>query len=238
MKPETILDVLGLGLRAAEGGPSRRPKLNLPDTRADQLVRRVLPLAERALERVTPPGPVGEKVKEVRHALRARRTRRRRSLIGTLGTVAAGALSAGAVAYIVVKEQQRIRERYRPLHVPFAPELLDVLAAPGGGKRLDFNGRALVDPATGATYALLDGLPDFIAPPASPDKSVSDEGWIQDRSARLGWPWPAATTPATPPSPARWPRARARAGCCQCRPAAARMRLRWPRPTRAPACCV
>ena len=187
MKPETILDVLGLGLRAAEAALSRRPKLNLPDTRADQLVRRVLPLAERALERVTPPGPVGEKVKEVRHALRARRTRRRRSLIGTLGTVAAGALSAGAVAYIVVKEQQRIRERYRPLHVPFAPELLDVLAAPGGGKRLDFNGRALVDPATGATYALLDGLPDFIAPPASPaEQLVSDEGWIQDLIRPIG----------------------------------------------------
>ena len=159
MKPETILDVLGLGLRAAEAALSRRPAIDLPDTRADRLVRRVLPLAERALERVAPAAGAGHKLAEARTSLRAAR-RRRRSIFGPLASVAVGALTAGTVAYIVVKEQQRIRERYRPLRAAFPAELLEVLAAPGGGRRLDFNGQALVDSASGAHYALLDGIPE------------------------------------------------------------------------------
>jgi hypothetical protein len=181
MKPETVLNVLGLGLRAAEVALSRRPADDGPDTRADRLVRRALPLAERALKRVAPAAAVREKLAGVR---RGRRARRRRSALGPL---AIGALTAGAAAYVVVKEQQRIRERYRPLRAPFPVELLDVLAAPGGGRRLEFYGHALVDAASGAHYALLDGIPDFIAPPASPaEQLVSEDGWVQDLVRPLG----------------------------------------------------
>ncbi len=186
MKPETILEVLGLGLRAAEAALSRRPAVDLPDTRADRLVRRVLPLAERALDRVAPANGVAHKVAEARQQIRATR-RRRRSLFGALASVAVGALSAGTVAYIVVKEQQRIRARYRPLRAPFAAELLEVLAAPGGGRQLDFDGQALVDASTGARYALLDGIPDFIAPLAAPaEQLVSDDSWVQDLIRPIG----------------------------------------------------
>ena len=62
-----------------------------------------------------------------------------------------------------------------------------MLAAPGGGRRLDFNGQALVDSASGAHYALLDGIPDFIAPPVSPaEQLVSDDGWVQDLIRPIG----------------------------------------------------
>lgn len=179
MKPETILDVLGLGLRAAEAALSRRPAKDRPDTRADKLVRRVLPLAERALERVAP-AAAAPKAAEAR----APRRRRRASVLGPL---VLGALSAGAAAYIVTQEQQRIRERYRPLRAPFPVELLEVLAAPGGGRRLDYTGQALTDAATGAQYALLDGIPDFIAPPLAPaEQAVSDDSWVQDLLRPIG----------------------------------------------------
>jgi|GEM_PF-2412366 len=184
MKPETLLDVIGLGLRATEAALNRRPAVDRPDTKVDRLVRRVLPLAERALDRMAAPPSDGPS----RKAAQARATRRRkRSVLAPLVSVAVGALTAGTVAYVIVKEQQRIRERYRPLRAEFSPELLEVLAAPGGGGRLTFNGRALADPATGAEYALLDGLADFIAPSAAPaEQSVSDDSWVQDLVRPIG----------------------------------------------------
>ena len=186
MKPETVLEVLGLGLRAAEAALSRRPKLDLPDTRADQLVRRVLPLAERALDRVAPAaGAVTHKVAEARERRRTAVARRRRG--SALVPLILGALSAGAAAYVVVQEQQRIRERYRPLHAAFPAELLEVLAAPGGGRRLVYDGHALADPASGARYALLDGIPDFIAPTASSaEQPEADDSYVQDLLRPIG----------------------------------------------------
>jgi hypothetical protein len=173
MKPETLIDVLGLGLRAAEAFLSRRPAQPRPDTRVDRLVRRVVPVAEKALDQATPR----------RQADKARRRsrQRRRSALGQAAATMLGAVAAGSVAYLVVKEQQRVRERYRPLRAPFAEALLDVLAAPGGGGRLTFSGRSLMDPASGAEYALIDGIPDFIAPQGSPAEQVaSDDSWVQD----------------------------------------------------------
>ena len=56
MKTETILDMVGVGLRAADAAlQRRRPTSSGPDTRADQIMRRVvLPAAEKALSRVAP----------------------------------------------------------------------------------------------------------------------------------------------------------------------------------------
>ena len=182
MKPETILDAVSFGLRAVDAAVQRRrPTSPGPDTRADQIVRRVvLPVAERALTRVT---PVAERaltrvtVAE-RAAGRAVARRRRRLPLGVAGL--AGALAAGAAAYIVVKQQQRVRERYRPLHGPFALELLDVLASPGGAGRLEHAGDTLVDRHSGAVYSIIDGIPDFIAP-ASPTETLAAEyTWVQD----------------------------------------------------------
>ncbi|MCC7360466.1 MAG: hypothetical protein IT317_13370 [Anaerolineales bacterium] len=186
MKPETVLEVIGLGLRAAEAALSRRPKLDLPDTRADRLVRRMLPLAERALDRLAPAaGTVTPKVAAARERRRAAAGRRRRR--STLAPLVIGALSAAAAAYVVAQEQQRIRDRYRPLRAAFPAELLEVLAAPGGGRRLDYDGRLLTDSATSAHYALLDGIPDFIAPPASPAEQLeADDSYVQDLLRPLG----------------------------------------------------
>src|SRR5262249_20583412 len=129
MKTETLIDTLSFGLRAADAAlKRRRPTSPGPDTRADKIVRQVvLPVAERALGRVAP------------DSARPPARRRRRRLPLGMATLA-GALAAGAAAYVVVKQQQRVRERYRPRHAPFPPELLEVLAAPGGAGRLDFNG--------------------------------------------------------------------------------------------------
>jgi SAM-dependent methyltransferase len=168
MKPETLLHVLGLGLRAAEAAVRRRgPQAAPPSTRVDRLVQRVLPMAEKALDRAAP----------------RRRRARRRSALAQAAATAFGALAAGSLAYVVVKEQQRVRARYRPLRAPFPENMLDVLAAPGGGGRLSLSqaGRSLLDAQSGAEYALIDGIPDFIAPVAWPaEQLASDDSWVQD----------------------------------------------------------
>ena len=174
MKTETILDVVGLGLRAADAAlQRRRPTSAGPDTRADKIVRRVLPVAEKALGRVAPVAvrPPG--------ARPLARRRRRRGLTLGISTVA-GALAAGAAAYVVVKQQQRVRERYRPLHTPFAPALLDVLAAPGGAGRLECVGEVLTDRHSGAVYSVIDGIPDFISPAAPSEPPAAEFTWVQD----------------------------------------------------------
>lgn len=168
MKTETILDVVGLGLRAADAAlQRRRPTSSGPDTRADRIVRRVvLPVAEKALGRVAPA------------AARPLARRRRRLPLGVSSL--AGALGAGAVAYVLVRQQQRVRERYRPLHTPFPQALLDVLAAPGGAGRLECTGDVLTDRQSGAVYSLIDGIPDFIAPAAPSEPLEAEFTWVQD----------------------------------------------------------
>jgi SAM-dependent methyltransferase len=174
MKTETIFDLASLGLRAAEAALRRRrpPASPGPDTRADRLVRRALPMAEKALARVVPLNkPVTPSGK--------RKAARRRSRAGF--AVVMGAAAAGAAAYIVVKEQQRVRARYAPLRAPFRPELLDVLAPPGGGGRLAQTSDCLTDRHSGAVYAIIDGIPDFIAPSgAAGDLLASEDSWLQD----------------------------------------------------------
>src|SRR5689334_14399523 len=98
MKPETLLDVIGLGLRATEAALSRRPADDRPDTKVDKVVRRVLPFVERALDRAA--GSDGSKgkaaaVREARAELRAvkRAVRRRRSALAPLISVAVGAVT-------------------------------------------------------------------------------------------------------------------------------------------------
>jgi len=168
MKPETVFDAISLGLRAADAAlQRRRPTSTGPDTRTDRIVRRVvLPVAERALGRVAPPN--------------ARPLARRRRQLPLGVATLAGAVAAGAAAYVVVKQQQRVRERYKPLHAPFAPELLEVLAAPGGAGRLEYTRGTVLDRHSGAVYSVIDGIPDFIAP-ASPTETLAAEfTWMQD----------------------------------------------------------
>jgi len=168
MKPETVIDAISLGLRAADAAlQHRRPTSTGPDTRTDRIVRRVvLPVAERALDRVSPANA------------RSLARRRRRLPLGVASL--AGAVAAGAAAYVVVKQQQRVRERYKPLHASFALELLDVLAAPGGAGRLECDSDTLIDRHSGALYSIIDGIPDFIAP-ASPTETLAAEyTWMQD----------------------------------------------------------
>jgi hypothetical protein len=186
MRLDTILDLAGLGLRAAEAVAGRLAPgdADKPDTRVDQIVRRALPVAEKVLDRVAPSAN-GRVSTRVRRAVE-KRARRRRSGLGLVAGALVGAAAAGAAAYLVVREQQRIRERYAPTHAAFRPELLDVLAAPGGGGRLDLAGQTLIDRRTGAVYALLDGIPDFIAPLASAAEKADDESWIQDIIRPLG----------------------------------------------------
>jgi SAM-dependent methyltransferase len=171
MKTETLLDLVGLALRTADATlQRRRPVSDGPDTPADRLVQRVvLPMAEKALGQAAPAA--------ARPAVRRRR--RRRGLTLGLSTLV-GAVAAGAAAYTVVKQQQRVRERYRPLHLPFPPELLEVLAAPGGAGRLEASGDTLTDHHSGAVYAIIDGIPDFIAPAAPAGRLSADHTWMQD----------------------------------------------------------
>jgi len=172
MKTETLFDILGLGLRAANAAlQRRRPTSRTPDSPADRIVRRVvLPVAHRALDRVAPDVP--------RPIVRAAERGRRRGL--PLGATVAGALAAGAVAYVLIKQQQRVEERYRPLHAAFPAELLDVLAAPGGAGRLECSNDTLVDRQSGAVYSIIDGIPDFIAPVSPTDTRVAEYTWFQD----------------------------------------------------------
>ena len=86
----------------------------------------------------------------------------------------------GRAAYIVVKQQQRERERYKPLHAPFPLELLGVLAPPGGAGRLEQAGDSLVDRHSGALYSIIDGIPDFIAPAALTETLALEYTWMQD----------------------------------------------------------
>ncbi|HLE28827.1 MAG TPA: methyltransferase domain-containing protein [Anaerolineales bacterium] len=152
MHPETLLRLLRLALRALEVFLSRRAPQPRPPTRADKVVERVAPLAEKVLERVHPESS----------------TARRRSRAFPLARAALlGAIVAGGTAYIVARQQRRVRDRYRRLAARLPEELLDVLAAPGGGGRLElvYGGEGLKDPATGRLYPVIDGIPDFIASP-------------------------------------------------------------------------
>jgi ubiquinone/menaquinone biosynthesis C-methylase UbiE len=92
----------------------------------------------------------------------------------------AGALAAGAAAYVVVKQQQRVRERYKPLHALFSTKLLEVLAAPGGAGRLEYFNETLIDRHSGAVYSIIDGIPDFIAPASRTDTLAAEFTWAQD----------------------------------------------------------
>ena len=181
MKLETILDVVGLALRAAEAVAGRLAPgdHDKPDDRVDKIVRRAVPVAEKVLDRVAPSA-------NGRVRRRADRKKRRRSSLGLAVSTLAGAAAAGAVAYLVVRQQQRVNERYRPTHAPFRPELLNVLAPPGGVGRLDLGGQTLVDRKTGAEYALLDGIPDFIAPLAATAEQADEDSWVQDIVRPIG----------------------------------------------------
>src|SRR5258706_11951623 len=100
MKTETLFDIASLGLRAAEAAlRRRRPAVSSgPDTRADRLVRRALPVAEKALARVVPlRAPVAKKEPPAR----------RRSRAGFASTAILGAAVAGAAPPNVVKKEQR-----------------------------------------------------------------------------------------------------------------------------------
>lgn len=185
MKLDTLLDLAGLALRGAEALAGRRPNndADKPDTRLDRLARRVIPLADKALDRMTP--------RNGRVLTRARRRaekqqRCRRSRLSYLFPTLLGAAAAGAAAYLVVRQQQRVRERYRPTHAPFRPELLDVLAPPGGGGRLDLAGQTLIDRRTGAEYGLVDGIPDFIAPLRAAAETADEDSWVQDLIRPIG----------------------------------------------------
>ncbi len=186
MKLETILDVAGLALRAAEvvAGRLAPGDAGKPDDRVDKIVRRAVPVAEKVLDRVAPSAN-GRAAKRARRRA-DRKGRRRRSPLGLAASTLAGAAAAGAVAYLVVRQQQRVRERYRPTHAPFRSELLTVLAPPGGVGRLDLAGQTLVDRKTGAEYALVDGIPDFIAPLAATAEQADEESWIQDIVRPIG----------------------------------------------------
>jgi hypothetical protein len=187
MRLDTVLDLAGLGLRAAEAVAGRLApgEAEKPDTRVDKLVRRALPVAEKVLDRVSASAN-GRVPSRVRRRAEKRGRRRRGSALGLALGALVGAAAAGSAAYLVVRQRQRIEERYRPTHVPFRPELLDVLAAPGGGGRLDLAGQTLLDRKTGAEYALLDGIPDFIAPLASVAETADEESWIQDLIRPIG----------------------------------------------------
>lgn len=165
MSPQTLLQVLGFLLRLTEAWLKRRPAPDQPPSRADRVVARVAPLAEKMLERVAPP------------ASSAQPPARRRASAGKamLRAAAFSALVSGTAAYFILQHQRRVRERYTPRHAPFPETLLDILAAPGGGGRLVFSGASLIDAQTGAIYPVVDGIPDFLpasgafAPPARMD---------------------------------------------------------------------
>ncbi len=156
MTSQTLLRVLHLGLRVLEAFLARRPPKPRPPTRADKIVERVAPLAERILERVQPAAQPQV----------AAPPRRSWGLLFAR-TALVSAVVAGGTAYLIMKQRRRVRGRYRRLAARFPEELLDVLAAPGGGGRLElvYDGNGLHDPQTGLLYPVIDGIPDFIASP-------------------------------------------------------------------------
>ncbi len=175
MNYETLLQILRLALRVAEvvlGRRAAKRETPPPPTRADKVVARVAPLAEKVLDRVAPEtAPV------------ALRRKRRSSSFALAQAALFGAIAAGGAAYVVAKQQRRVRDRYRPVRAPFPEELLDVLAAPGGGGRLIDSGEGLRDPQTGSLYPVVDGIPDFTASPISDLQSLSpvDGDWLRLR---------------------------------------------------------
>ena len=165
MKTQSLLQVLGLGLRLAETVAGRaRTATAERASRVDKVVEGAVPAAQKVLDRLTP------------EAVKAPRRRRRRASAFTLATASVlAAAAAGTTTYVLTRNQQQVRERYRPLRPAFPVALLEVLSAPGGGGRLDYDGSHLVDRATGAIYTLIDGIPDFIAPASSAADQVSDD---------------------------------------------------------------
>jgi uncharacterized protein YbaR (Trm112 family)/SAM-dependent methyltransferase len=176
MHYETLLQILRLALRVAEVFLGRRAaKRETPPapTRADKVVARVAPIAEKVLDRVAP---------ETAPSAAARSRRRRRSSSFALAqAMLFGAIAAGGAAYVVAKQQRRVRARYRPIRAPFPDELLDVLAAPGGGGRLTYTDEGLRDPATGALYPIVDGIPDFLPIPNYQLLAPEDGDWLRLR---------------------------------------------------------
>src|SRR5688572_23281564 len=167
MRTESLLQVLNLGLRAAETVLSRaRPAQPSPLSRVDKVVARVVPAAQNALERLAPEAVNPAKKKK----------KRRRATVLTLATTSVlAAAAAGATTYVITRHQQKVRARYLPLRPAFPVALLEVLSAPGGGGRLAYDGSHLTDPHSGAVYTLIDGIPDFIAPASSASDQVADD---------------------------------------------------------------
>ncbi len=153
MSPESFLQLLSMGLRFAEAWLKRRPAREQPATRADKMVARVAPLAEKVLERVSPAGSA---------ASTELPKKKRPSAAGAMArATVVSAIVSGTAAYLILQQQRRVRERYQLLHAAFPETLLDVLAAPGGGGRLVFSGASLIDADTGAVFPVVDGIPDF-----------------------------------------------------------------------------
>ena len=180
MKSQTLLRLLHLAFRVIEIILTRRAPEVETTTRVDQVVARVAPLAEKVLDRVEP------EASSLRHPARRRR---RRSLSFLLARSAFfGALAAGGAAYVVLKQQRLIRDRYRLLSASFPEELLEVLAAPGGGGRLLYSEGTLTDPETGHSYPVRDGIPDFGVGgmPAPNYPSLQDYRWLRELAAPLG----------------------------------------------------
>jgi SAM-dependent methyltransferase len=180
MKSQTLLRILHLAFRVIEIILTRRAPEVETTTRVDQVVARVSPLAEKVLDRVEPTATP---------LRREARRRRRRSLSFLLARSAFfGALAAGGAAYVVLKQQRIIRDRYRLLSASLPEELLEVLAAPGGGGRLIYSEGTLTDSETGHAYPVRDGIPDFGVGgmPAPNYPSLQDYRWLTELSAPLG----------------------------------------------------
>lgn len=161
MSSKTIIQILRLALRIAEFFLGRKPpKRERPASRADKVVAAVAPLANKALDRVAPksarPGSAPQP---------PARAGRRSAAFAMAQAAFWGTLISGATAYVVIRQQRLVRARYWPVQAPFPKELLEVLAAPGGGQRLRLSedGSALVDPKSGARYPVIDGIPDFMS---------------------------------------------------------------------------
>lgn len=179
MKTENVLEILRIALRVAETVLGRRrSKTGAPDTRADKLISRVAPIANKALDRVAPntAQPAADDEPDGGSASFAFA---QAAFIGTL--------TAGAAAYFIIRQRRRVRARYSEVGAPFPPHLLDVLAPPGGGGqlRLSKSGMYLVDGQTRHEYPVIDGIPDFLnakdAPVTLP--IANETQWLRDALA-------------------------------------------------------